>query len=84
MSRQVRPTADYRNLNTQTVPDRYPISQIYNQFLQLHGKTVFSTITYFEIPVTEEDVTKTTVNAPFGLFELIGMSLGLRNATQTL
>ncbi|KAL1116676.1 hypothetical protein AAG570_005148 [Ranatra chinensis] len=55
--------------------------------INVHSATVFSTIdverAYYQIPVAPEDVQKTAVISPFGLFEFTRMSFGLRNAAQT-
>lgn len=34
-------------------------------------------------PVTEDDITKTAINSPFGLYEFCRMPFGLRNVAQT-
>lgn len=78
---------DYRQLNAVAEPDRYPVPYLHGFAANLQGKTIFSKLglfkAYHQIPVVEEDIPKTTVITPFGLFEFTAMTFGLRNAGQT-
>ena len=79
-----RPCGDYRRLNTQTIPDRYPLPNVADFTSRLNGCTVFTKLDltkgYYQVPMAKGDIPKTAVITPFGLFEWIRMPFGLRNA----
>ena len=71
----------------QSKPDRYTCPNIGDLTAKLAGCHVFSKLDlrkgYHQVPVRPEDVHKTAVVTPFGLFEFLRMPFGLRNAGQT-
>ena len=82
-----RPCGDFRRLNLQTKPDLYTCPNIGDLTSRLAGCTVFSKLDlrkgYHQVPVRPEDVAKTAIITPFGLWEFLRMPFGLRNAGQT-
>ena len=82
-----RPCCDYRRLNAATTDDRYPLSYIQDFNSRLAGSRIFSKIDlirgYHQIPMASDSIAKTAVSTPFGLWEFLRMSFGLKNAAQT-
>lgn len=78
---------DYRVLSDISVPDRYPLPNIQYFMVALHGAMIFCKIdlvcAYHQLPVAEEDILKTVIITPFGLFEFLLMPFGLRNCGQS-
>lgn len=78
---------DFRKLNAITTPDQYRTPKLEDLFQMLHSKKVFSKLdlvrAYYQIPMCQQDIPKTAVTTPFGLYEFIVMPFGLRNASKT-
>ena len=75
---------DYRKVNAITIKDSYPIPRIQDILDGLGGATIFSTLDlrsgYWQIPIAEEDRTKTAFCCHTRLFEFNRMPFGLCNA----
>lgn len=84
---KLRLIGDYRRLNSQTIPDRYPIPVVYDAVALLKNKKIFSKIdlvrAFHNIPVYDPHIEKTAVISPAGLYEHVRMPFGLRNAPST-
>ena len=81
-----RVCGDYRRVNDMTKDDRYPVRNLSDFNVDLSGKTIFSKVDllkgYHQIPVADEDIGKTAVITPFGLFIFPRTPFGLKNAGQ--
>lgn len=84
---KVRPCVDYRQLNTVTQKDAFPLPRIQDCLDAVAKSTLFSTFYltsgYHQIPVKEEDISKTAFVTKCGLFEFTAMPFGLCNAPAT-
>ena len=82
-----RVVGDFKELNKMTDFDQYPLPRMEDIFDQLHGKGCFSVLDlkrgYHQIPMAEEDIAKTAISTPDGLYEYLRMPFGLVNAGKT-
>ncbi len=82
-----RPCGDYRRLNLVTVLDAYPLPSIMDFQSKVAGCKYCSVIDlrkgYHQIPMHPADIPKTAITTPFGLWEYLRATFGMRNAGNT-
>ena len=75
---------DYRELNSVTKADNFPLPRIEDNLEQLGQSKYFSTLDlsvgYWQIRMKADSREKTAFTTPQGLFEFLVMSFGLTNA----
>ena len=68
---------------TVTVPDCYPLPNISDFISRISTSTVFTKLDlhkgYYQVPINEDDIQKTAIITPFGMFEFLRLLFGLRN-----
>ena len=84
---KIRFCVDYRALNSVTVKDKYPLPLINDALECLSHCKLFTTLDcvsgYWQVPLEEEDKSKTAFITRDGLFEFETMPFGLCNAPST-
>lgn len=82
--KKYRMVIDYRKLNEQTLPDKYPIPEINDVLPQLGQNQFFSVLDlksgFHQIPLREADRQKTAFSVNNGKYEFTRLPFGLRNA----
>ena len=75
---------DYRQLNSNTVTDSFPIPLVNEILADLGQGKVFATLdmtnSFFQTRMHPDDVELTAVNTPWGLYEWVVMPMGIKNA----
>jgi hypothetical protein len=83
-TKEERPCIDYRELNNNTVKDRYPLPLIKEIKDRLTGAKWFTALdlrdAYYHIRIAEGDEWKTAFRTRYGHYEYLVMPFGLTNA----
>ena len=81
---EYRITRDYRDLNKQTVHDKYAIPFLTDFTDFMYGSRVFSSLdlykSYHQVEIAEEVIEKTTILTPRGSYAFKRAAMGLRNS----
>ena len=83
----LRPVGDYRDLNSKTQLDQYPLPNVRGFTQEIRGATVFSKVdlckAFHQIMIDKRDRWKTCVATPWGLYNFKRLSMGLKNSGQS-
>lgn len=81
---KLRLCTDFRELNSNTVPERFPIPLIKDQINRLAGQKYFSSLDaasgFYAIDVDEESQPLTAFSTPEGHYQWARLPMGLRNS----
>ncbi len=74
---------DYRQLNSNTITDSFPIPRINDILMDIATEKIFGNIdmtnSFFQTCMHPDDVKLTAVNMPWGLYEWVVMPMGIKN-----
>ena len=82
----VRLCGDFRALNRITISDQFPLPRIDEIKQHIRG-CIFTSLDlkdgFYQVPVHKDDIHKTAIKTPWGLYEYLKMPFGLKNAPST-
>ncbi|KAK3289679.1 hypothetical protein CYMTET_2904 [Cymbomonas tetramitiformis] len=83
-SKELRLVIDYRQLNKQTVKDKYPLPDIQIMFDEMRGSKYFSSFDavdgFWQVPMAPKDIEKIAFTTQMGSYEWMVMPQGLKNS----